>query len=202
MWFFIWNLPFAVILLESNENAGDVWWGSLQIHMLLTIIFIPIILNSIWTGKIYAYERQLIFNYLKSPYIYFISKLLTVWIILSSCLLFFYIILWASIPHIPYKVFLFTVQQIFLTLGFTIVLTGTLSLVLKRTLYSIIFIILYLLFSIQYLKSSVFAIWFNPNMLSTLIPNCSFGLKRLVLVFISLFLLYLSNLLFKKKVIA
>lgn len=195
-------LPVFLLWLEGIENLTDAWYGSLQVHMILFIPALPVILHTLWTGKLQPYEKQVVIFYLPTPSLYFFNKLLVTWLVIGGLLSVFYSIFWLITASPPFSVWYATLLQIILTTGLVVTLAGILSLLLKRTIYSIILIILYLLCSIQFLQNPMFALWFNPNFIEEMMLQPNFILQRLALIFWIVLLLVLAVPLFKRLVVS
>lgn len=200
--FIIWLLPLALLWLEGIENLTDAWNGSLQLHIILFIPATPIILNTLWTGRLQRYEKQVVIFHLHTPSLYFFNKLLVTWLVISTLLCIFYSAFWFITLSIPLYLLYATLLQILITIALVVTLTGFLSLLLGRTLYSIILIILYLLGSIQFLQNPMFALWFNPNLIEEMMIQPSFIMQRLALIIWIGLLLFLAAPLFKRLVVS
>lgn len=194
-------IPFLLISLESLDSLEHAWYSMLQLQMIVAVLLAPTVLHSIWKGQVQSFEKKLILYHLRKPVVYFFSKLFAVWLVMSGILVFFYTILWLLSNQASSVLWYSTILQIILTIAFAVVLTGFLSLLLKRTIYGTIIMILYLIISIQFIRQPMIGLWFNPDFIQQTMLEPAFLIQRCILLCWIGILLLASKALFMRQVV-
>jgi len=197
-------VPLILVSLNgSGLSLREAWYTILHLQMIVAVLIVPIILHSIWKGKIQLFEKQLILYHIHKPFEYYMAKLFAVCFVISSILVLFYTVFWLLLfDQISITLWYSTIVQIILTLAFAVALAGLLSLLLKRTIYGTILMILYLIISIQFIRSSMFALWFNPDFIEQMMLEPSFLIQRFALLCWIIILLLTSKALFVRQVVS
>lgn len=195
-------VPIVLAQMSGETHFENRWLSMLQLQMVFMTPFVPVLVNTIWGGKLKEFELKTIMLYLFFPSSYLIAKLVAVGAGLSMSLVVIDSIYWvASSKEVSILLWLVTLLQIIITVSFVVSLTGLFSLIFKRTIYSTILVFIYLIISIQYIRQPMFAIWFNPDYISEMILQPNFMLQRYVLVLWIVMMLLISSIWFKKQVV-
>ncbi|CAH1191147.1 hypothetical protein [Paenibacillus sp. JJ-223] len=195
-------IPLVLAQMSGETRFENRWLSMLQLQMIIVTPLVPVLVNAVWGGKLRDFELKTILFYLIIPSNYLISKLAAVGAGISMILILIDSIYWFALSNQgPSLLWLVTLLQIILTVSFVVSLTGLCSLIFKRTIYSTIFVFIYLMISIQYVHQPMFAIWFNPDYVSEMILEPNFMLQRYVLVLWIVLMLLISSMLFRKQVV-
>ncbi|MCC3381603.1 hypothetical protein ACFQ5D_07200 [Paenibacillus farraposensis] len=71
----------------------------LQLQMLFMVILAPVLVQSIWNGRLRSFERSTIVFYLRQPTLYFLAKIAAVWLLITGCMLLFDSGYWLLAAH-------------------------------------------------------------------------------------------------------
>lgn len=198
--FVITVVPLLLILANRIESFEENWLALLHVQMILSILLAPVLLNVIWSGRIHHFERTMILYYLRHPSNYFLSQVLMTWLALSGSLMIVDSMYWIlGAKGADVALWAGTALQIILTTGLLLALTGILSLLLQRTFYSILPLLLYLLASLSFVERPMLALWFSPNITEQVVKQPGLILERGWLFLWILLLLSAGAFIFRKK---
>jgi len=193
-------LPLFLVLANRIDNFEDNWLALLHVQMILHTLLTPVLLNTIWSGRLHNFEKKTILYYLRQPFVYFLSQILVVWLISAGSLIIVDSAYWVvSAQGASGAMWAGTVLQMILTTGLLVTLTGLLSLLLQRTFYSILLLLIYLLISLSFIDRPMFALWFSPNVTEQMVMQTDLVIERGWLLIWMIVLLVIGRLLFLKK---
>ncbi|OWR28441.1 hypothetical protein CDO73_17955 [Saccharibacillus sp. O23] len=155
------------LLVSANrlDNFADTWFGLLHVQMILLILLTPILFNAVWSGRVQVFESKTILYYLRRTESYFLARMLTVWLVLAGSVIVFDTGFWLLYAReADSAIWAGAVLQILLTVGYVTALSGFFSLMLRRTIYSLLPLLIYLLASLSLIEHPMFALWFSPNL--------------------------------------
>lgn len=192
------------LLVSANrlENFMDTWFGLLHVQMILLILLTPILLNAVWSGRIQVFESQTILYYLRRPESYFLARILTVWLVLAGSVIVFDTGFWLiHAREADSAIWAGAVLQILLTVGYVTALSGFFSLLLRRTVYSLLPVLLYLFASLSFIEHPMFALWFSPNLTEQVTSRPEQIAARSVLMIWILLLMTINALWFRRRTV-
>lgn len=99
MLFFLTLLPLSTLYLEKTISFELDWLSMLQLQMLFMVILAPVLVQSIWNGRLRSFERSTIVFYLRQPTLYFLAKIAAVWLLITGCMLLFDSGYWLLAAH-------------------------------------------------------------------------------------------------------
>lgn len=192
------------LLVSANrlEHFADTWFGLLHVQIILLILLTPILFNAVWSGRVQVFESKTILYHLRRPESYFLARMLTVWLVLAGGVIVFDSGFWLlHAGEADSAIWAGAVLQILLTVGYVTALSGFFSLLLRRTIYSLLPILIYFFVSLSFIEHPMFALWFSPNLTEQMTTQPEQIAARGVLLIWILLLLTINAAWFRRRTV-
>ncbi|OWA35509.1 hypothetical protein B9G55_12800 [Saccharibacillus sp. O16] len=197
------TLLISMLMLANRlDQFADTWFGLLHSQMILLVLLTPILFNAVWSGRVKPFEFKTILYRLRRPETYFLSHILSVWLVLGGSVVVFDSAFWLLYAQGTDPIlWAGAMLQIGLTVGFVTALTAFFSLLLRRTIYSLLPMLMYLFVSLSFIPNPMYALWFSPDLIEQAAAEPKWIAARAILLVWILLLLIISAVWFRRRVI-